>query len=151
MNRIVAKIEMDNGMSIAIKEDDLPLLIGRDSHCGICVPFRHVSRHHCELYLDDLSLHLRDISRNGTKVGQTRVKGDSVSIDARTTIHIAAKAQLTVTPYMAETTRRERRSASGRRSVDRRSCERRSNLYLVPVERRSTERRTASDRRVAPH
>ncbi|MEZ6124402.1 MAG: FHA domain-containing protein [Planctomycetaceae bacterium] len=50
------------------------LLVGRRSHCDICLAFSNVSSHHCELELKSGYWHVRDLgSMNGTKVNGMRV------------------------------------------------------------------------------
>ena len=50
------------------------LLVGRRSHCDICLKFSNVSSHHCELELKDGYWHIRDLgSSNGIKVNGLRV------------------------------------------------------------------------------
>ena len=50
------------------------LLVGRRSQCDICLRFKNVSSHHCELELKDGYWHIRDLgSANGTKVNGIRV------------------------------------------------------------------------------
>lgn len=63
------------------------LLVGRRSHCDICLKFSNVSSQHCELELKDGYWHIRDLgSRNGVKVNGIRVEtkcivpGDEVMI-----------------------------------------------------------------------
>lgn len=63
------------------------LLVGRRSHCDICLRFNNVSSHHCEFELKDGYWHVRDLnSSNGTKVNGVRVEtqalrpGDEVMI-----------------------------------------------------------------------
>lgn len=63
------------------------LLVGRRSHCDICLKYSNVSSHHCELELRDGYWHIRDLgSSNGIKVNGLRVDskclmpGDEVMI-----------------------------------------------------------------------
>lgn len=63
------------------------LLVGRRSHCDICLRFSNVSSQHCELELKDGYWHIRDLgSRNGIKVNGMKVEtkcivpGDEVMI-----------------------------------------------------------------------
>ena len=63
------------------------LLVGRRSHCDICLRFSNVSSHHCEFELKDGYWYVRDLgSSNGTKVNGVRVDsqclrpGDEVMI-----------------------------------------------------------------------
>lgn len=72
--------------------DTIPLtrskiLVGRRSHCDICLKFSNVSSQHCELELKDGYWHVRDLgSRNGVKVNGIKVEtkcivpGDEVMI-----------------------------------------------------------------------
>ena len=51
------------------------LLVGRRSHCDICLRFNNVSSHHCELELKTGYWHIRDLgSSNGIKVNGIRVE-----------------------------------------------------------------------------
>ena len=63
------------------------LLVGRRSHCDICLRFSNVSSHHCELELKSGYWHIRDLgSSNGIKVNVLRVEskclmpGDEIMI-----------------------------------------------------------------------
>ena len=63
------------------------LLVGRRSHCDICLRFSNVSSHHCELELKSGYWHIRDLgSSNGIKVNGLRVEskclmpGDEIMI-----------------------------------------------------------------------
>jgi len=63
------------------------LLIGRRSRCDICLRFKNVSSHHCELEFKAGYWHIRDLgSSNGTKVNGMRIDtkivmpGDEVMI-----------------------------------------------------------------------
>lgn len=63
------------------------LLVGRRSQCDICLRFKSVSSHHCELELREGYWHIRDLgSSNGTKVNGLRIDtkcllpGDEVMI-----------------------------------------------------------------------
>lgn len=147
MNRIVAKIELDNGMCFSLEECNLPLFIGRDSACGICVPQGHVSRRHCEIYLHDSNLHLRDISSNGTRVGQKNVRGNTVRIYGRTDIKFANDVFITITPCEMEPNTHDRRDNSDRCLSDRRVADRRKLTERIDSERRSEGGRRNTDRR----
>ncbi|GAB5441505.1 MAG: hypothetical protein Fues2KO_18540 [Fuerstiella sp.] len=58
----------------AISLTEQKLLIGRRSHCDICLRFKSVSSHHCELELKNGYWHVRDLgSKNGIKVNGMRV------------------------------------------------------------------------------
>lgn len=70
-----------------ISLDQKKLLIGRRSHCDICLRFNNVSSHHCELEFRKGYWHLRDLgSSNGTKVNGVRIEtkcllpGDEVMV-----------------------------------------------------------------------
>ena len=53
----------------------LPITIGRADDCKLRIPSPAVSRHHCELLVDDDELIVRDLkSSNGTFVNKERVK-----------------------------------------------------------------------------
>lgn len=72
--------------------DTIPLtqtkiLVGRRSHCDVCLRFSNVSSEHCELEKKDGYWHIRDLgSRNGIKVNGIKVEtkclspGDEVMI-----------------------------------------------------------------------
>jgi pSer/pThr/pTyr-binding forkhead associated (FHA) protein len=149
MNRQVAKIELENGISFIINEASLPLLIGRDSSCGICVPLGHISRKHCEPFLVNDVLCLRDISTNGTTVGNRRINGESISIDGCTPVLFAGEVTIKVTPCAMGETQEDRRSDSDRRCDDRRQGERRATATVVDFERRRDQTRGHGERRVA--
>ena len=59
--------------------DTIPLtrekmLVGRRSRCDICLRFKNVSSHHCELELRDGYWYVRDLgSSNGVKVNGIRI------------------------------------------------------------------------------
>ena len=167
MNRLVAKIELQGGITLAINESSLPLMIGRGEDCGICLPVGHVSRKHCELYLDDLTLKLRDMSTNGTKVGRKRIHGDSIGIEERINVSIADDVRIAVTPFeLTETLfKSEPKSepifeliyepqppdpSEERRSSNRREAERRgTNVIDVTFDRRKAECRRKFNRRTS--
>jgi len=55
------------------------LLVGRRSHCDICLRFNNVSSHHCEFELKGAYWHVRDLnSSNGTFVNGIRVDAQSL-------------------------------------------------------------------------
>lgn len=55
------------------------LLVGRRSHCDICLRFSNVSSHHCELEFKDGYWHIRDLgSANGVKVNGSRIESKCV-------------------------------------------------------------------------
>jgi|TARA_Y100000310_G_C20674929_1_gene812461 pSer/pThr/pTyr-binding forkhead associated (FHA) protein len=149
MNRNVARIELDNGVSFTVSEASLPLLIGRDSSCDLRLPIRHVSRKHCELFVDNDMLFLRDISTNGTVVGDHKINGEAVSIDDSTPICLAGEVTIKVTPCAVRDQTVDRRSTSERRAGDRRQFNRRVETVVVDFERRRDGTRRRGDRRVA--
>lgn len=60
------------GDTIPLTEEKL--LVGRRSHCDICLRFNNVSSHHCEFELKGGYWHVRDLnSSNGTKVNGVRI------------------------------------------------------------------------------
>ncbi len=147
MTQVTVKIELDNGICFSINAGNLPWLIGRGQNCDIRVPQTSVSRQHCELYLKNGVLFLKDISTNGTIVGGKRLKGESVSIDAPTTIIFAGESSITITPSTVGEVIRDKRFNSNRRENDRRQTERRTNATVVHLERRTEETRRAMQRR----
>lgn len=142
-SRRVARVELDGGVSFSIYEPNLPLLIGRDPSCDICMPVSQVSRRHCELYLEDDLLCINDISTNGTVVGDKRLRGESAPIETRTSIFMAAKAMITVTPSVVE---ERRQSSADPRLDDRRNAERRTSAVIVDMEQRREVRRVSNRR-----
>ena len=148
MNRLVARIEVENGISFSIYEASLPLLIGRDSSCEICVPVACVSRQHCELFLEDDALCLRDTSTNGTMVGSRRLVGQSISIQDRTDILLTGEVTITITPCPIGESSEDERIKPERRRDERRSEERRTaDVSVVNFERRREEPRRSTQRR----
>ncbi len=94
----IAKIELENGISVAISEDQLPLTIGRAKDCDIRISEPTVSRLHCELFLDRAQeLCLKDLSVNGTTVNDRIVLGESVRIGNSSNIWLADHCSLRVT------------------------------------------------------
>lgn len=78
-------VPLGGGDTIPLVEPKL--LVGRRSHCDICLRFSNVSSHHCELELKDGYWYIRDLgSGNGTKVNGVRIDsqclrpGDEVMI-----------------------------------------------------------------------
>lgn len=147
INRQVAKIELDNGVSFTINEANLPLLIGRDPDCGICISIASVSRHHCELYLQGSQLYLRDLSTNGTLVGSRRLKGKNIPIRMPTRIHLADSPVMTVTPCSISPGTKLDKTHDSNRHSDRRCFVRRANVLVVDFERRSEQPRRVETRR----
>ena len=115
------------------------LLVGRRSQCDICLRFKTVSSHHCELELRDGYWHIRDLgSSNGVKVNGMRVEseslmpGDEVMI-ARQAFNIdynldaTAASSESENPFSMslmqkaglEVSREERKSRAGRRTKSR--------------------------------
>ncbi|MBT4494835.1 MAG: FHA domain-containing protein [Gammaproteobacteria bacterium] len=95
----IAKIELDNGFSIAVRDDQLPLTIGRSKSCDIRISEPFISRFHCELFLKTgRTIWLKDLSTNGTRVNNRTVAGESVPINRRSAVSFAADCCLTVIP-----------------------------------------------------
>ncbi|MEZ6244107.1 MAG: FHA domain-containing protein [Phycisphaerales bacterium] len=54
-------------------------VIGRQTDCDVRVPTPGISRHHCEILIDDDEVMIRDLgSSNGTWVNQERVESQSL-------------------------------------------------------------------------
>ena len=149
MNRLVAKIELDNGIIFSVKEDSLPLLIGRAASCDICVPMSRVSRRHCELFLVNDVLCIKDISSNGTTVGSRKLKGETISIQDRISILFTDESMITVTPCAMDDVSDDRRLLSDRRQNVRRQTGNRTNVTVLDFERRRVEDRRCMNRRAA--
>lgn len=137
----VARIELENGVNFTVTENSLPLQIGRESDCDITIPSGHVSRHHCELFMDSGSLCLRDTSSNGTLVGSQNIKSGTVVIHQRTAVVVAGDAKLIITPINEMEPVKNRRKNSDRRDEERREEERRQEDIIVPFEQRKGGRR----------
>lgn len=143
----VARIELENGFSFELAESSLPIVIGRSKECGITLPSGHVSRRHCELYLVNGALCLKDMSRNGTRVDGRMIKETSVFIQKPTTLILAGDVKITVRPEGQTTIRHQERAKEERREAERRGADRRQNSVVVNFERRVEERRSGVDRR----
>jgi hypothetical protein len=151
MNRLVARIELHNGIKLSVYESSLPVVIGRDSDCEICIPISRISRHHCELYLEDDELHLRDTSTNGTIVAKRNLIGESVLIEGRTDVRLTKDVALAITPCDLSRAAEERRFKPDRRRHQRRQWDRRTaDVSVVDFERRQDGTRRIGDRRVRP-
>ena len=95
----IARIEIENGISLTVSDGQLPLSIGRDKKCDIRISEASVSRQHCELYLGTgRMLRLKDFSANGTQVNRHTVHRDSVGITRKTKILVSDYHAITVTP-----------------------------------------------------
>ncbi|MDA0979423.1 MAG: FHA domain-containing protein [Proteobacteria bacterium] len=95
----IAKIELDNGVSFAIEDFQLPLTIGRGKSCDIRINEPYVSRQHCELFMGTgRTLCLKDMSANGTIVNRRSVgAGESVKISRHSHLEFAGEYSMTVT------------------------------------------------------
>lgn len=70
----------------AVKKDKL--IIGRGEDCSLQIPAATVSRHHCELTLNDDQLAVRDLkSSNGTYVNRDRI-ADQTPLNAGDTLSV---------------------------------------------------------------
>lgn len=147
-NQLVVRIELDNGIIFSIDQDKLPMIVGRGPDCDIRIPQGSVSRHHCELFVQNNTLFLKDTSANGTLVGNKKIRGESVSIEAATKIVFAKDAVMTVIPSGLGDETRVMEMDPNRREVNRRQSKRRSNVYVVDFERRSDTTRRVCERRV---
>jgi len=55
-------------------------VIGRDAACDLQVPTPSVSRHHCEVVIEDTACLVRDLnSSNGVFVNEKRIKGETTA------------------------------------------------------------------------
>lgn len=143
----LARIELDNGMSFVINRSNLPLTIGRGSSCDLTIPSGHVSRNHCELFLDKGVLQLKDSSSNGTLVDNRLIKKQVVPLKHRAFVSLAEEVLITITPLEEDNTQ-ERRVRPDRRDDERRSMgDRRQEQQLVDFERRWGDCRRVGDRR----
>ncbi len=151
--RAATRIELENGISFSINEDSLPLSIGRDSSCDIRIPSGHVSRHHCELFLQDGRLCLKDTSSNGTIVDNRLIKQSAVTIDRRTRISLADEVTMTVSPAADIPVRASGNGRAATPSADepgqdrRQGNDRRQHSIVVAFERRSSDRARRSEDR----
>lgn len=144
--RRIARIELESGVNFTVTESSLPLQIGRERDCDITIPSGHVSRHHCELFLSNGVLCLKDTSSNGTLVGSQNIKGDSVTITQRTAVVIAGDAKLMITPIDEMESAKNRKKIAERREDERRDAERRQEDINVPYEQRKLPRRESERR-----
>ena len=148
-NQLTIRIELDNGIILSIDQDKLPMNVGRGPDCDIHIHQGSVSRHHCELFVQNNTLFLKDTSANGTLVGRKRIRGESISIESATKIVFAEDAIMTVIPSGLGDETRVMGIDSDRREADRRESSRRTNVYVVDFERRSDTTRRVCQRRVA--
>ncbi len=94
----IARIELDNGVCLSIRDDQLPMTIGRAKECDIRISEPTVSRLHCELYLDKAqALCLKDLSANGTSVDNQNLFGDSVRIADQCNVRLAGDSLFKLT------------------------------------------------------
>ena len=139
--RPATRIELDNGVSFSVDDASLPLTIGRDSSCDIHISSGHVSRKHCELFLKDGRLFLKDTSSNGTTVDDRLVRQSAVNIDRRTRVLLADEIKMILTPLedrssdsnAPETGARPTNSQADRRN----GKDRRQRNVIVSFDRRS--------------
>jgi pSer/pThr/pTyr-binding forkhead associated (FHA) protein len=146
LKRRIARIELENGVNFTVTESSLPLQIGREQDCDITIPSGHVSRYHCELFMADDVLCLRDTSSNGTLVGSQNIKGDFVTITQRTAVVIGGDAKLVITPVDEMEPIKSRENIAERRKEERRGAERRHEEIVVPFEQRKLPRREGERR-----
>jgi len=144
--RRIARIELESGVNFTVTESSLPLQIGRERDCDITIPNGHVSRHHCELFMSNGVLCLKDTSSNGTLVGSQNIKDDSVMIHKRTAVVVAGDARLVITPLDELEAMNNLRKNAERRADERREAERRQENIIVPFEQRKQSRREAQRR-----
>jgi len=160
----VVTIRLEDGICFSYGGVSLPLRIGRGADCNICIPSGHISRHHCELFVQNGRVCLKDTSSNGTTVNGREVHDESALLEDRTTIFLAGevKIAITVREGAIETISHDLESpdagdesdsgsASERRGEDRLSLERRSSISVVDFERREEVRRHGPRRVVQRH
>ena len=76
MDVFLERLDEHEDCEIVVENDDVKLsesefVIGRAEDCNLRLPYRFVSRHHCELIVDERerAVHVRDLgSHNGTFV-----------------------------------------------------------------------------------
>lgn len=149
VNRTVARIDLEGGISIAVKESNLPFRIGRDLTSDFRISSGHVSRNHCELYLINGNLCLKDTSKNGTLVADKTIKQESMSIKSAVTVCLAGDTRFKITPVDPDSASEGRRLVSERRGAERRQEDRRQQCVVVKFERRSEDNRRLPERRVS--
>lgn len=148
--RLIARLELDQGVSISLHEASLPLTIGRGADCDICISRPNVSRLHCELDLVGGELYLKDTSTNGTTIDNRPVRQASVPILARTSFLLANEVMLTVTPLERTHSNDGSEKIPERRRAERRQGgDRRQTVIAVNFERRRSDGRRVKDRRAA--
>lgn len=143
----VARIGLDNGISFNIDEASLPLQIGRGTECDICIPSGHVSRKHCELYMINGVLCLKDTSSNGTVIDKRVVKQASVSILEPTNVVFAGEVTITISPRTPGKNLDAIADEDNRGDSNRRGNDRRRRQVIVNFERRAGDDRRLGDRR----
>jgi len=73
VNVTLLMVQKDGG-SKEVPVRAFPVTIGRGEDCKLRIPMASVSRHHCELLIDDDELMVRDLkSSNGTFVNKDRI------------------------------------------------------------------------------
>jgi len=145
----VATLELASGISLSLSENHFPVSIGRDSKNDICIDLRQVSRNHCELHLVNGVLRVRDLSKNGTLVGNRRLSQGSMVIDQPTTLELATDLKIVIAPsdeMDADLERRQDYRRQNRRIEKRRimveavDLDRRADLTRREIERRESMR-----------
>ncbi len=134
--RPAIRITLQNGISFVVDAASMPLVIGRSRKCGLCLPFPHVSREHCELVIVGDLVCARDTSTNGTVVDDEVVRGDIVALHKTARLNFAGQVTLIVEPIV----RRGPPDEDLRDTVDRRV---KANAHIP--DRRLEERRSDSD------
>jgi pSer/pThr/pTyr-binding forkhead associated (FHA) protein len=143
----VATLELANGVSFSLSENQFPVSIGRDSKNDICIDLRQVSRRHCELHLVNGQLRVRDLSKNGTLVDNRRLLQGSMLIDQPTTLELAADLKIVIAPSDEMDADLERRQDYRRQ--ERRVEKRRVMAEVVGLDRRADFTRRGMERREA--
>lgn len=107
-SRVVARIVLENRMTIAIHESSLPITIGRGLDCDICIPDNHISRQHCQVSSVNGVLCLRDTSVNGTFAGNRKLNEETVTIPKPCKINLGGSVTLQIMPEESMVKRRKK-------------------------------------------
>lgn len=148
--RIVARIMMPGGLSVAVRETNLPFRVGRDLASDLCIAGGHVSRVHCEINMINGVLCLVDRSKNGTMVGDRTIKQSSIRITGPIQICLAGDVRFKVLPCDIEgAPPKSKPLAERREGEDRRQEDRRQRSVVVAFDRRRQDNREGGDRRAS--
>lgn len=141
----MARITLENRISFTFCEADLPITVGRDKTSKVHLPYNHVSRYHCEIFLSDGQLTVRDTSTNGTEIEGMLIRGGDVPVRGTMTLSFAGQTSFALTTLAAPAARKPS-SQTDRRFGDRRETDRRQGVIEVDFERRHGVRRRSERR-----